>query len=849
VEGLFERLPKYFRTEEDKSQVNDNSTASEESDKPKKRAADWWINPSVSEWHYKITAPLGFKLRALPADKNEKVDTLTFTQKYSANPEGTVVEAVLRVENPNTRMTAEQARGLRDAVVKARNSDPIYVTFDHIGESLIAAGKIKEGLAAYQQIAFQHPKEALHKVQLAQALLANGMGEQARVVALEATRLEPNSALAFSTLGEVRKYDLIGRLLKKGMDFDGSVAAYKKAIALDPKDKETLANFGLMLEYDADGNRYSDKAPLKDAAAQLRELKKLDEAYARGYDDNLLFDLWYAHDYQGVFDYAATLPASDIRKGLTLAAIAVLQSADAALKKSLQITTDDQSRSQTLLNAGTLLSRIRKYREASTLLAEAARGRSNSSQVLRSASIFGNTKPYSELKIDPADPRSVVQQMFSEMVSGNLTLDEFKSLTYENSADSINAEQFQQMMSTLKDQLSSSGLPLITVADLTISNMHYTVDGDDSLGYKVIVEATGAPPQNIFVVRDGPYKIAAFSAADRSVPEELSSIVLAEIDKNHLAAAAKWLDRARDEIHLTDGDDPLSGQPFPHFWTKGQQADVSALRTAALVLLPSKQVKGPYLASLLEAKNTAPNDVERSRLALVLAYAYQAQKQWSEMLAVTQELRKAFPDSLRAFDLSVAALAGLKRYDDWEKLVQDRTQAHPDEMAYARSAAQLAAYRGQFAKARAIVKSIADRGQATGNDLNLFAWYSLVLPGPIDQETIDVALRANDLTKNSSFAVLHTLGCVYAQAGKTKEARELLLRAMDALHLEQPNSEIWFGLGLIAEQYGVADAAEKIYGRVEKGQVDYPATSYSIAQQHLAALRTAGGNSTKSAGQ
>jgi tetratricopeptide (TPR) repeat protein len=125
----------------------------------------------------------------------------------------------------------------------------------------------------------------------------------------------------------------------------------------------------------------------------------------------------------------------------------------------------------------------------------------------------------------------------------------------------------------------------------------------------------------------------------------------------------------------------------------------------------------------------------------------------------------------------------------------------------------------------------------------------LLLPGPIEQNAIDVAQRANDLSKNASFAILHTLACVDSQAGKTSQARDLLLKAMDALHLEEPNSEIWFGLGLIAEQYGVVDAAEKMYARVEKPKFDYPGTSYVIAQLHLATLHGTLNSSAKAVGQ
>jgi tetratricopeptide (TPR) repeat protein len=837
TESLFDRLPEYFRTKED-----EQPTEAEESEKVKPRTTDWSITPFTTEWRYKVTAPIGFKLRALPADKSEKINSLNFTQKYSTNADSTVVEAVLRVENAKTRIPVQQAKDLRDAVLKARRADPIFITFDHVGHSLISAGKIKEGLAAYLQVAAQHPKESLHKVQLAQALLTAGLGEQARAVAKEATTIEPNSALAYSTLGMVLKHDLIGRPLKKGMDYDGAVAAYRNAIVLDPKDKEARANLALLLEYDPGGTRYTENAKLKEAVAELRELKKLDDEYSRTYDDNILYDLWYARDYGGVLDYAATLATSDVRKGLTLAAVALREGNDAALKKSLEITTDDQARSKALVTAGAVLIRVRKYMEGAAMFAEGARGQNNESQIMRSSAIFAKTKPYEDLKIEQADPRRVVQQVFGDMLSGRLTLEEFKSLLYDsaqNSEEALDQKKFQQMMSTLKSQLGSASLPLVTVADMALSNMRYTVDGDDSFGYKIIIESPGAPAQDVYVVLDGGrYKIAGFSASGTAVPEDLAPLALREIEKNNLAVARRWLDRAREKIHTSAGEDPLAGQPFPYFWTKGQDADASTMRTAALVLLRSKDLKRSYLAALNQARLAAKTDLDRGRLTMVLAYAHSAQEHWAEMLLLAEELTKSFPTSVRAFDLAALAYSRLDRLDDWDRLVKARMQEQPDELAYVRSAAQLCAYRGQVGKSREIIKGLIDKGQATASDLNLYAWYALLLPSQIEQDTIDMGERANDLTKNASFAIVHTLACVYAQAGRTSQARELLLKAMDLLHSEEPNSELWFGFALIAEQYGVLGAAEKMYGRVEKSKFDYPGTSYAIAQRHLAALRS-----------
>ena len=120
--------------------------------------------------------------------------------------------------------------------------------------------------------------------------------------------------------------------------------------------------------------------------------------------------------------------------------------------------------------------------------------------------------------------------------------------------------------------------------------------------------------------------------------------------------------------------------------------------------------------------------------------------------------------------------------------------------------------------------------------MNLYAWYALFLPGPIETETLDMAHRASDLSKNSNFSILHTLACVYAQAGNTIQAREYLLKAMDAAHMEEPDSAIWLGFALIAEQYGIVDAAGTMYRRVEKSKFEAPGSNYAIAQQHLAQL-------------
>jgi len=851
VEDLMDGFPAYFSTKPEEEKEADKEGESEKRKKP--RTADWFINPFTNEWDYKIIAPMGFKLRALPPSRDEQIGTARFTQKYSSNAEGTVVQAVLRFESAKTRLNVKEAAELRDAVIRTQESDPIFVTFDQVGHSLIAAGKIKEGLAEYQQLARQHPKEALHRIQLARALLSAGLAEKARAVALQATSLEPNSAQAYSTLAWILEHDLIGRRLKKGYDLQGAIAAYRKAKELDPKDKDIRANLAMLLEYDSDGDRYTEGAQLKAAISEFKDLKKLDEATGRTYDDFVLYDLWYSREFKALEEALQALPSTDTRRGFIVGLTATKLGSEAALKKSVEITTSDELSRKALTTAGWLLLRLHKYSEAADLLTAGARGEATETQTATFAATLKKIKPREELNIDDSDPRSTLQHFFEGIFGLHQSYDQMTKLLSRNvirSSDAKkDAQEFRQMKFQLKEKLQKNGVPFETVGDIVLNNARYSVEGNDAQGYRMTIETPGASSQHAFVIReDGSYKLLDYSMAGQSSSEDLGWEALELLNKHDLPGARQWLDWAREIIHMNGSDDPLAVQPFPYFWTKGQEADAEAIRTAALVLVPSKELKGDDLQALLKARDKAKTDQERARFDVVAAHAYSKQERWSELETVAERLLQAFPDSLTAFQWMTEVYAHTSRFDDWDKLVQDRMAKHRDELDYTRSAARLARYRGDFNKSRQLLKDLAERSKATQNDLNLFAWDALFLPTEIGQDSIEAAERANQLSQNSNYSIMHTLACLYAHTGKASQARELLLKAMDGT-LEEPDSSVWLAYGQIAEAYGEPDAAQAMYARVEKTPSEGPGSNFALAQQRLLALKNTSTTSAKNGGQ
>ncbi|HXJ17102.1 MAG TPA: hypothetical protein VNM68_07865, partial [Candidatus Polarisedimenticolia bacterium] len=272
-----------------------------------------------------------------------------------------------------------------------------------------------------------------------------------------------------------------------------------------------------------------------------------------------------------------------------------------------------------------------------------------------------------------------------------------------------------------------------------------------------------------------------------------------------------------------------------------------AIRRAALVLMPSSDLRGDNLAKLIQYRDHARTDSERLALNVVLGLAYVFQDDYAHLVPVAEQLIKAAPESIRGLQLAAQAYGVTKKFDDWEKLLNSLMQKHPDEPEYTRSAANLAAYRGDYVRARQLHKSLMDRGKASEEDLNSYAWEILSLPVKVDDESIEAARRASDLTKNSNFAILHTLACLYAAQGKPTQALEVLRKAMESAGMEEPNDAVWFAFGLIAEQYGEYDAARKIYSRVEKPKTETPGSSYELSQAHMAAFPKAGGKGSAKA--
>jgi len=322
-------------------------------------------------------------------------------------------------------------------------------------------------------------------------------------------------------------------------------------------------------------------------------------------------------------------------------------------------------------------------------------------------------------------------------------------------------------------------------------------------------------------------------------PNSIGLEILDRLQSGNTAGARVLLDWVRDEEHLAGGDDPLAGFAFPRMWTKGKEADVEQMKYAAAAILAQTKETARDAVNILETgRSAAKNDSDKLNLGIGLLSAYNNLEEYEKLYALATELAKQYRESKRLFFDDEIALRGLGRFAEADALAQEMTKRLPDDTDVRRAFIYTAAAREDYAKAHELGRQLIDAGKAESSDMNSVAWNSL-FTGRVSQDDLEAATKSAQVAQNNNAPALHTLGCVYAEIGKTKEAREILIQAMDLLNLDEPESNYWYGFGRIAEQYGESEVATSDYNQVKKPKkpAQVPGSSYRLAQNRLAAMR------------
>jgi tetratricopeptide (TPR) repeat protein/transglutaminase-like putative cysteine protease len=826
-EALFFRLPEDLTHKDPGDQ--------DKKDGKPARTTDWeLIEPYVVDLNYRVVPPRGFVPKELPKDATMTLGPAMLKEEFSTAADGAVL-AHITFDTGKRRYTAAEANAMRDKVAELTSGPPIMVSFEPRGELLLREGKVREALASYRALVAADPGDAVHHLQIANVLLEAGMGGAARDEARLAVKLEPTSALAQKTLAQILQHDLVGRNLRPGSDMAGAAAAFRAAANLDPEDDSTLGDLAILLEYDPVGRRYSRQAPLKDAIAEYQKMGQ-DKLGDLDLSNNLAFAQFYAGDYAGACKSAQQLNPQP--KALVAACVAVQQGEKAGMAEANKESSDDNAFKDTAHTAGEMLMNVRQYPLAADFLQAGAAG-DNAAQAVGLASLLRDAPHHEDLKFANT-PQDLVKRFFLLSMDPSLTMAKLEALSSKSARAVMAMEDADEVKKELESgrqansQLAREGSFLDVTLDILAQAFDPKAEGDDATGYRLKVQVPGGANMTFFVVKeDGEYKLLDTSQE----PNNLGYEVLQRIQAGDLRGAKVLLDWLREDSHLEGGDDPLGGPVFPRMWTRGAAPDANRMKVAAAALLVEAKSTAKMGIGILEpALKTAATERERQNIEVALCVGYSQQQNFVALLTASSALAEQVPESRLAFLNEIEALTGLRRYDNAMKASDDRLKLLENDPDALRSKAEIDSAHGDYAGAREWLKKLADLGREDADVLNESAWLSLYT-GHVEDKDIATGIKATQLAKDNPH-ILHTLACLYAETGKTKEARDLLLRSMDDLNLDEPSDDYWYAFGRIAEQYGEREIAIADYRRLEKPKqvLSIPTSTYELAQMRLKAL-------------
>ena len=839
--GLLGEMPQAIRFGDEDE---DDPNAPKTSKKKHKRMHDFVFVPYVKEWNYRIVPPPGYAARTLPQNETSKLGSATLTKEFSTDKEGNVI-ALLRFDSGKRRLSPTEFEATRKALREAGEQKAILIGFDQVGQAKLNTGDVGGALAEFRKLVNLHQKEARHHVEIARALLAGGMAEAAREEVKKAIEIEPEYAGAYAAKGWILQHDLFGRRFRKGFDLDGSIAAYRKAKELDSKNVQYRAALAEVLEYGDDGIRFGHAAHLSDAVDELRALMKdLKENRVEG---DLILALASSGRFKELREAADVAKDADERELGRVVSLAATEGSAAAIREASSV--DVTSRRKLLGSAGQILMSIRLYQQAADLFEQAAQGAPNASQIAPLVEILRRTKRVEELTLSDSEPKDVLKRIMIALLVDNA--DE-KAMEKFIAADQAKLENERpkneddedleavpnKTLAAVRNQMLDENLPPRVVVDLALASLQFQQDGDEKSGYRIRMRPQAGiadagktfPSEAFFVVREnGKYVISGVLHQ----PEMIGWSALRFVDAGDTESARKWLNWAREEISAAGGDDPLDTSPFATLWAKGKQnATADEIRVAAASLM----LRMPYSAKaqpiLLAAREKVTSDDVKLHIDLALSAMSSIGHKWDDLLPISERLLTARPDSATAFNLRAAALTESDRYDDAEKFAKERLEKLSKDEDAIRALGRVAMARGRYDECDKYYRQVIDELSPSSTDYNNAAWNILFIGKDLDR-AIGYARQASSRGGSSS---LHTLAALYAETGKSLEAREALLRSMDDAGREDPASHDWYVLARIAENYGATDAALAAYKRVKKPVHPSSDDTYVLAQRRMAAI-------------
>jgi len=481
------------------------------------------------------------------------------------------------------------------------------------------------------------------------------------------------------------------------------------------------------------------------------------------------------------------------------------------------------------------------------LLREAAKGSPDAMSLESRAGVLSRTVPFEEIVYDPNDPEALVKKFYTALYMSNGS--DFKDLKeimttdlFDRAVDRDNNNNCHSEWWSLRNESISAGLSMKVILDLMLSDIKFQTRKDADGGYHLKLIQTGLGTNldsNFYIKKTGSdLKLAA----TKSFRAAIGSVVLEYLDFGKLRSASDWLDWFIKDYSsfAREGDEPLYGHPIQGFWKKrgNDKSNIKAMKLAAVSVLATDKMLFSKAVSVMESSLVMDDNIfTPDKFYYALYFAYQTGENFEGQYKTASWLYDKYPESDFAWSVLLRALFDLGRFDELDTLALERLQEDDEDDTAIDMLINSYFSRLDFDSVDRIFQDLKVKNRLTARLYNAVAWMYLFKP-VVDEEALEYARKAVNMSNNNNTAILHTLAAMYAEFGRCEEARNTLNRVMVLSGSSQPSSDDWYVLGRIAEEYGMLRSALFYYKKVEKPQSissQYD-SSYTLALRRIEGL-------------
>lgn len=797
--------------------------------KPEPRKSDLVLPYAhQAEMRFKLVPPSGFQLRGeLPEKEDLSLGPAKFTARYQQQKDGAVL-VTFALDTVKRRYSPAEVDAFRTAYKELSDRAAVKIAFFSEAQAQLDAGHPKEALEVFRKELARSPKSGIWHARFAGALGELGMGELGRRMGKKGAELAPDDYLSWTTLGWILERDVYGRPYGAGYDRKGAIAAYRKAIALNPSLTTARSDLASLLARNDDDEIFGPGSDFDGAAEQYAYL--LETLHQSTAASGLLGTLYSAKKYDEVLTRAPKLEDSEYRNGVWIAAVAMKKNAQAAIAEAEKVFGDLSVRRKALFAAGSYVMRERRYGDAAALIKEGQRGTVDpkSAQLAR---MLESMKPWESFKFAKDDPRSLVLKMIH---AGFDPKEDFASLFVKHGLIRVSDGDVQAFGRVFTEKFGAMDrAQRQIVLDTSANLLQVKTEGDPKRMLRVELDGEGFPggtkTQMFARVEDGEVRMVAAC----EVPEPLGWEALTAAEHGDLEHARKWLDWVADcakekpNIRLT---------LFKEVWADMKVRNAEEIKRAAALVLTGLSPKAAAKARpILTAWEKTADEQNKEHLGYAIGEASLTANQPKDALAWSERLLKATPDSFSGFFLKYRALHALKSpADAYEALADARLAAKPDDPFALSTKYEAAILRGDLSEAIRRNAQLIEVDRSNPAAFNNHAW-DMVAAGTVNEEAVSHAERAVTLTQQQDKGSLNTLAAVYAAQGRTQDALPVLVASIDDESPKQVEATELVR-GMLAEDYGLTEEAIRLYRSIQRPDEPKVNSTWSIAQSRLKAL-------------